>query len=426
MLKPRKASPAALDNVLLAHYERAVRAPLVRSRPFVMLLDPVSACQLQCPMCPTGLENRGSVADDRERFRQRGLMDTGLFDAIVDELGPWLYFVNLYNWGEPLLHKQLPRFVQRLNDHQVATDIHTNLSLPLREEMLASLLAAGVDRVEASIDGFSQGTYGRYRVRGDFALARDNLVRLAQLRDRMGLQTQLVWNFLVFRYNENEIGEARRFCADHGIEFVRREAAISEAMRVEFLPSYREGEVLEGCFDQRRQTFDPESLAARDAGSSCGWHYFYSVINHDGSVSPCCAPWEDDWDLGQVAAGGTRFADIWNSSAMQVARGDVAGHRLLAELRESGSLGEVRTVADLQRRGGICRGCQYPEGMLDLYTHYANAILDDALQRLPADSREARLIALLRSDRDGFVQAYAAAPAHEAAAGTGLAAGVAG
>jgi hypothetical protein len=336
-------------------------------------------------------------------------MDSSLFDAIVDELGENLYFVHLYNWGEPLLHKKLPRFVRRLSEAQIAIDIHSNLSLPLREDTLAELLEAGVDRLEASIDGFSQTTYGRYRRRGDFALARDNLLRLARLRDQLGLQTQLVWNFLVFRYNENEIGEARRFCDDHGIEFQRREAAVSEAMRVEFLPSYRAGEDLDGCFEQRRKPINLAELRQRDPLATCAWHYFYSVINHDGSVSPCCAPWESDWDIGVVSAEGNRFAAVWNSPTMQAARNDVAGHRLLDELERNGQLDDIRTEGDLQRHGGLCRGCQLPAPVMELYSYHADAIVAQQRPLWAGDERRTRLLDLVRGDPQAFVQAYASA-----------------
>lgn len=407
-LIPRKKAPAAFDNFLLAHYERAAGRAQVESRPFLLLLDPASVCQLQCPMCPTGLENAGRVGHGRSFYRQRGLMDRSLFDAIVDELGSNLFFVHLYNWGEPLLNRDLGYFIRRLVDQDISVDTNTNLSLPLTDRELGDLLAAGIDRIEASIDGFSQQTYGRYRIKGRFDLARDNLVRLAALRDRMGLSTDIVWNFLVFRFNEGEIEAARSFCNDHGIEFVRREAALSEALRAEFLPTYRQGERLEGFFEQRAEPFLPATIDARGA-SSCAWHYFYSVINADGSVSPCCAPWEDDWDFGAVVPDRTSFAAIWNDPALQASRVDVSGHRLLARLRAEGKSEQIRSVDDFVRQGTLCEGCQMPVPMLDLYSHRADAIVAYYQTHCHGqDARRDRLFDLVRSDPAAFAAAFAA------------------
>ncbi|WP_297479792.1 radical SAM/SPASM domain-containing protein [Ferrovum sp.] len=405
-LLPRKKTRRAFENFLLAHYERALRVEQVRSRPFVLLLDPASVCQLQCPMCPTGLENAGKVGHGRTAYRSRGLLSREIFDAVLDELGDTLFFVHLYNWGEPLLNKQLPYFIRELVRRDIVVDTNTNLSLPLGDPFIDELLDSGIDRIEASIDGFSQETYGRYRIKGRFELARDNLLKLVAARDRLGLHTQIVWNFLVFRFNEPEIEMARSFCDDHGIEFVRREAALSESLRAEFLPSYREGEVLEGFFEQREMPFDPESIRRRPI-QSCGWHYYYSVINADGSVSPCCAPWESDWDFGFVAPGAARFAEIWNGEAVQAARRDVAGHQLLEKLRRTGKLDSIVSVDDLVRQGTICEGCQMPLPMLDLYSGRADLVVSHFFQTSGGrDPFLDRAFELVRSQPDAFVRYY--------------------
>jgi len=407
-LRPRKQSRAAYENFLLAHYERALRVEQVKSKPFVLLLDPASLCQLQCPMCPTGLENAGQVGHGRSAYRPRGLLSREVFDAVLEELGDTLFFVHLYNWGEPLLNRNLTYFIRELVRRDIAVDTNTNLSLPLSDALVDELIDSGISRIEASIDGFSQASYGRYRVKGRFELARDNLLRLAAARDRLGRDTEIVWNYLVFRFNEAEIDAARRFCGDHGIEFVRREAHVSQALRADFLPTYREGEILEDFFDQQAKPFDPATIAARP-DQSCGWHYFYSIVNADGSVSPCCAPWESDWDFGFVEAGGTRFSDIWNSPALQASRRDVAGHHLLAKLQQSGVLPSIATVGDFVRQGTLCEGCQFPPGMLDLYSNRADLIVSDYAQTLQGkDAFLNQAFELVHTQPAAFVQHYRA------------------
>lgn len=409
ILQPRKKSRSAFENFLLAHYERALRVEKVLSRPFVLLLDPSSLCQLQCPMCPTGLENGGKVGHGRKFYRApRKLLSREIFDTVLAELGDYLFFVHLYNWGEPLLNPHLNYFIRELVQRDIAVDIHTNLSLPISDRVIGELIDSGLDRIEASIDGFSQETYGRYRVNGRFDLVRDNLVRLAAARDRLGAATQIVWNFLVFRFNEAEIEPTRIFCEERGIKFVRREAALSEALRDEFLPSYREGEILEDFFVQRARPFVPEAIAGRPE-QSCGWHYYYSVVNADGSVSPCCAPWESDWDFGKIEAGGTGFAEIWNGQAMQASRRDVAGRHLLARLQSSGALASIASVDDFLKQGTICQGCQMPLGMLELYSNLAETIISHYAQTGQGkDAFLDRAFQLVRSQPDAFVRHYGA------------------
>lgn len=408
-LQPLKTNPAAYENFLLAHYERLTRAASVRSRPFLLLLDPSSICQLQCPVCPTGLENAGNVQHGRSYYRRpRKLLTREIFDAVLSELGEVLFFVHLYNWGEPLLNKNLTYFIRELVRHDIAVETNTNLSLPLTERAVQELVDSGIQRIEASIDGFSQASYGRYRVKGDFALARDNLLRLAAARDRSGSRAQLVWNYLVFRFNETEVDAARRFSAEHGIEFVRREAAISEALRQEFLPSYREGESLEGFYEQRAKKFDVESIRSRP-DLTCGWHYFYSVVNADGSVSPCCAPWESDWDFGRVAPGVVSFMDIWNGESFRQSRRDVAGHRLLDGLTRSGAIRSIVTVDDFVRQGTICEGCQMPPAILDLYSSRADLVVSHYGRAMRGEQPERdRAFELVRSQPEAFLHHWEA------------------
>ena len=406
-LAPRKTGRLAYDNFLLAHYERATRRVAVTSRPSLLLLDPSSLCQLQCPMCPTGLENAGRVGHGRQFYRRpRGLLRREVFESVLADLGEVLFFVHLYNWGEPLLNRDLTFFIRELARRDIVVVTNTNLSLPLDDQAVDALVDSGIARIEASIDGFSQATYGRYRVKGRFELARDNLVRLAAARDRLGLDVSLVWNFLVFRFNEAEIEPARRFCEDHGIAFVRREAAVSEALREEFLPGYREGERLEGFFEQRGQPFCPDSIL-EGAERSCAWHYFYSIVNADGSVSPCCAPWESDWDLGVVAPGGTRFADIWNGRDLRRSRSDVSGKRLLADLARRQVLDRIVTVDDFVRQGTICQGCQMPAAMLDLYSNWLEGVVTHRPKTLSGrNAAYDQAFSLLAGDRAAFVRHY--------------------
>lgn len=374
-LIPRKKSEKAFNNFLLAHYERALRRKRVTSRPFMLLLDPSSLCQLQCPVCPTGLENAGEVGHGRAFYRSgRTLLRRDLFTRIIDELGDYLFFVQLYNWGEPLLNPELNHFIAELGRRDIAVAIHSNLSLPLSDEALTGLIENGTDRIEASIDGFSQESYARYRRKGRFQLARDNLVRLAEIRDRLGAETRIVWNFLLFRFNEHEADTADAFCRERGIEFVRREAAIFEHQREEFLPSHRRGEPTDDFFALQARPFEPQTISSRPE-QSCGWHYFYSAINADGSLSPCCAPWESDWDFGRITTTGNGFADIWNGPEFQASRRDVSGRLLLEELRSSGELTGINTIQDLLKQGTICQGCQLPPGVRELYSHLADAVV---------------------------------------------------
>ena len=63
--------------------------------PKMLNIEPTNHCDLKCPLCPTGLEDK-SV--------ERGTMKIEQFKPVIDRLSKYLQSVNLYSWGEPLLH----------------------------------------------------------------------------------------------------------------------------------------------------------------------------------------------------------------------------------------------------------------------------------------------------------------------------------
>lgn len=353
----QKTNRTAYLNFLRAKYEAWTGAVEVRSYPHYLLVDPSTICQLRCPTCPTGQENESRKLGTKVTFRNRTMLAVDLFDALLHELGEYLFQVTLYNWGEPLLNKNLPEFIKKAQALDIYTEIHTNLSLPLSDPFIDELLGSGLGSLSASIDGFSQETYQTYRRGGNFELAKGNLERLIKARDRLGLKTDIIWNFLVFSFNEHEIPATQNYCSDMGITFNRREAFITNP---DWLPTYRKNEanlqalqVIPASPAQESASKKPQPLPQKSRSTlPCAWHYNYSVVNADGSVSPCCAPWEQKFDFGVVQPGQESFADVWNNDLYRRSRGAFAG----------------KDVQGLSHLETICVKCPYGDGIQNLYS----------------------------------------------------------
>ncbi|MEZ5977460.1 MAG: hypothetical protein R3F34_04500 [Planctomycetota bacterium] len=74
----------------------ARRTSRVRAKPLKVTSDPTNVCQLRCPLCPTGLELRERPAK---------VADVAVFERLIEEIGDEVFFLDFFNWGEPLLHK---------------------------------------------------------------------------------------------------------------------------------------------------------------------------------------------------------------------------------------------------------------------------------------------------------------------------------
>lgn len=353
-------NPIAYRNFLRAKYEAYTGQVTVTSRPYYLAVDPCDACNLRCPTCPTGIENesrRGELPILPFR-RKRSVMAPELFDCVLDELGDFLFIILFYNFGEPTSNKQLPSFVEKATARGIATEVHSNLSLPLTDEYIENLLRSGLSYLYASIDGFSQETYEKHRRGGNLALVLRNLERFAATRDRLGLSTEIVFNFLRFSFNEHEIPDAARYSESIGVGFIPREAFVNDPG---WLPSHRTEdrpwevpkEVQLG--PDMGLTWMPAMPGVSKEGwpSSCGWHYGYSVVQPGGELAPCCAvPWES-FDMGRIDPGKVSFGDVWNNDSYREARAHFAAGRPDTESNSASPL---------------CTRCPWPRWVLQLYS----------------------------------------------------------
>ncbi|CAA0098053.1 Uncharacterised protein [Halioglobus japonicus] len=366
--------PAYL-NFLQAKYDAYTGASEVKSKPYYAMIDPCDLCQLRCPTCPTGIENEGRrlrIQEDTLYRSDRSRLSMDLFDALMDEMGDYLFLIDFHSWGEPLLNVHTPEFIRKANAHKIETVMHTNLSLKLTEQQIEDVLTAGLDLLVASVDGFSQEAYERFRVGGDLNLVKENLIKAARIRDRLGLNNAIIYKFLVFSWNEEEIGAAQQFCDEHGLIFLRQDGMVPDA---EWLPSYRKDElpfisvedveVLDKQWEQAGQPGywkEHEKHAywmpiATDLNwipthgpqvdTFCGWHYSVAVIQPGGQLTPCCITAKESDRYGTVIPGEVGLGDVWNNENYRKSRAVFSGEN----------------IEGLEDIDTVCCRCYYPDAL---------------------------------------------------------------
>ena len=170
------------------------------SMPKMLALDPTNLCDLKCPLCPTGL---------RDKAVQRGSIKLEQFKVIVNRLGKYLQSINLYSWGEPLLHKSLVDMIRHTAiNHKIRTITSVHLG-NLSEEQVEGLVTSGLDKLIVSVDGATQEVYQKYRVGGDIEKVFSNMKRLVEAKKQHNSKVNIVWNFLVMRQNEHQTEMSR-------------------------------------------------------------------------------------------------------------------------------------------------------------------------------------------------------------------------
>lgn len=312
---PRVRPLGAYWNWVLANWQWRTRAKHITAGPLKLTIDPTNACHLRCPLCPTGL---------RELDRAPGHLSPGLFTRLLNEIGDTLFFIDFFNWGEPLLNPHTEELISLASDRGIICAMSTNLSLPLDAARIHRIVSSGVHEIIISLDGATPETYQQYRVGGDFHLVCANIAKLTAEKRRLGLTRPiLTWQFLVFSHNEHERPLARQMAEKLGVDRISFRAPMLDIDRPDLTSPNREALLAWAPDDQTFRVKHKELKA-------CSWHYMSAAINWDGSVAPCCGVHARRDDFGSLA-GGTPYMEVINNSTYQSARAQTPGVGLVCE-----------------------------------------------------------------------------------------------
>ena len=240
-----------------------------------VFIDIVGSCNIGCAMCPQG------NLEGRRGERGQGFMPVDLFErtmVLLQEHEAIGRYVNLYNWGDPLLHPDLGAILDVCRALGVEAIISTNLSYPLPRVL--EVTRHPVKLLIVSLSGFSGETYSRNHVRGQFQRVRKNLEALAEDR---GLVRDIVVKYLVFKYNHRELESARSFSHRAGFQFGAYAGAIPSAesyFRYMDDPGYRDA--VHGFIDRDWIQATPSRFCPQGT---------VITLNHRAELERCCVSW---------------------------------------------------------------------------------------------------------------------------------------
>ena len=360
-------------NYLLVEFQMARGHTLMLGRPYWLAVDPTNFCQLQCPFCPTGA-GRG--------VRDKATLKLEHFERFLETVGPNVIHIDMMNWGEPTLNKDLPGMIAAAKRHGIEVKVDSNLN-DLTEAMAEGLVRSGLDFLSVSIDGATQETYQQYRVGGRLDKVLDNVRAMARKKKELGSSTpHLVWQFLVFKHNEHEVELAKTMSRELGMDeigvtaaFLPNEPRILAAwlpqgkdyrlypppegaaeppeeplkvvriqdtvpMRAYHTRRFRKEQLfgLRHLLSLRRAEAWPRAWSAlwRSSGARaaavpfagappqpiCKWPWVGMMVNPNGSVSPCCSVEDQADDFGNIFDGW--FGGLWNGSKYRRSRNHVS------------------------------------------------------------------------------------------------------
>jgi radical SAM protein with 4Fe4S-binding SPASM domain len=172
----------------------------------------------------------------------------------------------------------------------------------LNEYNVARLASSTLSKLIISLDGMDSQTYGRYRINGEFDKVISGIRHLAAevRRMRSGLKIEL--QFLVNRYNESQIEQARKFASEANAVLKLKSMQVLDTGRSEYWMPRNER------FRRYRTEGDGYMIKSK-LENLCSRLWLSPVITWDGYVIPCCFDKDASHIMGDLNE--KSFRRIW-------------------------------------------------------------------------------------------------------------------
>jgi radical SAM protein with 4Fe4S-binding SPASM domain len=283
----------------------------VQGMPVSISTELTNNCNLQCSECLSG---SGSMK------RDRGFMDIELYNKVISELRPYLYFLNLYFQGEPMLHPHFFLFLSgNMNMHSI---VSTNGHF-LTDENSEKIVRSGLSKLIISLDGIDQATYSAYRKNGNVNTVIDGIKSVTAAKKRFNSSLKIEIQFLVNRLNEHQIPRIREFAnmvkaslSFKSMQIINRNCIVSWLPRQERFRRYK--------------LCDKEYVVKNSLPDKCARLWFNPVITWDGKVIPCCFDKNAEYVMGDLK--NDSFREIWNGTKFRIFRKSILTGRHKVEI----------------------------------------------------------------------------------------------
>lgn len=289
----------------LNHEDRSILQDIIPlETPFLIYVDPSSACNFKCEFCPTGHLDLVRAANYKRR-----VLPLELFEKFVKELSDFsspIRVLRMNKIGEPLLNKDLPQMIRlaKASGQVEKIDLATNASL-FTPSLLEALIEAGLDRINISLEGINAAQYRQHaKVDIDFEALTTSVRWLYGHRGNCEITIKAPEDYLSDTEKQLFFDTFGNYCDRI---FLERLSPIWPEFNMEtrvmnFVPTGRNG--------QYGQEITEKAV--------CTYIFYAMAINSDGTVSACCPDWGQNLLVGDLKT--MTVKEIWNSPAMHALR----------------------------------------------------------------------------------------------------------
>ena len=291
------------------YISRIVKKPILWAYPMAISVEPTTACNLECPACPSG----------RRLFsRPTGNMKTETFETILASLHPWLLHINFYFQGEPFIHPRLMDWIRLAATQNIYTLVSTNAHF-LSKENCTALIKSNLHKLIISIDGMSQEVYEKYRAKGSIHKVFEGIENILEAKTKhRALFPYVLLQWIVFEHNRHELPLFMEYCKKKKLPYQIKTAQVYSAEQLQTLVPK----------DQRysRYVLNTTELKIQGPLNNHCWRMWGScVFTQDGAVVPCCFDKDAHYEMGHIKT--QSFRDIWFSEKYKTFRQRILKNR---------------------------------------------------------------------------------------------------
>jgi radical SAM protein with 4Fe4S-binding SPASM domain len=261
-------------------------------------IELTNACNFKCLMCPTGT----GVAK-----RKKGFITEKDFSRLIDELKIRRTPVRFIEWGEPLLHPNLPVLLSDCHEHGIHTHLNTN-GLLLDEEMMDVFVRTPLSSLKFSFQGIDRKSYQEMRNRDFFDELIERITTLHRLRGDKRYPYLHVSTTITYETSD-KVKEFREMISPY-VDLVTIGRTTMDFLNPD--DARLSGEERE----RLRYLIRQESVVKRHP--SCPEVFNVLAINWDGSVSACCTDYDNLMIVGNIQD--QSLEEIWKSKKMNTYR----------------------------------------------------------------------------------------------------------
>lgn len=295
-------------NLIHVHWDMWRGNSVINSRPYIFVLEVTNICNLKCPFCLTGKGISGGREVRHMNFEEA--------KKIIDAVGEYVYFLQVYTWGEPLLNKDLIKIVEYAKQKNIFVMLSTN-GTAMTAAYNEKLINSGIDYIMVAVDGGSDATYEKYRVGGNYTKVLSNIKNILEQKKQRNLDRPFIeWQFIVFRHNEHEVKDTEIMAYEIGIN------------KFTPLPAYVENPDWAATDEEYKTEFaNPERLR------NCDRPWSHLNVRADGGVASCCYTFFKKDDFGELSQ--NSFDEIWNNNKFRTSRRLITQRKKGQELEQS-------------------------------------------------------------------------------------------